>query len=352
MSSLGIRAYRFSIAWPRIVPNGTGAVSAAGIDFYDHLINTLLRYEIEPWVTLFHWDLPQSLEDEYHGWMQNETSYAFRDYAAVCFEAFGDRVSRWITLNEAWTVAVNGHGTGIHAPGHQSLTELYIVGHNLLLAHGLAVRAFRDYQTNRFNSTERSNAMIGIANCGDFRYPLTVADNATAERVMEFQMGWFTDPLFFGDYPPSMRQRLGDRLPTFTAEQRDLLLSHPIDFIGLNYYSSLQASTPETPPLTPGYWTSDINANLHPHPKWRLNDMGWAVVPDGLRNMLVWLSQRYHDPLIVVTENGDAEHRDTIKPLQDHERQNYLQGHIRAIGQAMERDVRVGGYFAWTFMDK
>lgn len=354
MASLGIKAYRFSIAWPRILPNGTGEVNPAGLDFYNHLINTLLRYEIEPWVTLFHWDLPQALEDRYRGWLQIETAYAFREYADVCFRAFGDRVSRWITLNEAWTVAINGYATGIHAPGHQSLTEPYIVGHHLLLAHGLAVKAFREYQNqnnNATNTTQPPGAMIGIANCGDFRYPLTVADNATAQRVMEFQMGWFSDPLFFGEYPDVMRQRLRERLPTFSAEQRELLMSHPIDFVGLNYYSALQASTPATPPAMPGYWTSDINAHLHPHPDWRLNDMGWAVVPDGLRNMLEWVSQRYDGPLIVVTENGDAEHRDLVKPLQDVKRQDFLQGHIRAIGQAIEMGVQVGGYFAWSLMD-
>ena len=353
MASLNVRAYRFSIAWPRILPAGTGPVNPAGLRFYNFLIDTLLQYNIEPWVTLYHWDLPQALmENGQQGWMDVNTSYAFAEYAAICFDAFGDRVKHWITLNEAWTVAVNGYGTGIHAPGHQSTTELYLVGHNLLIGHGLAVQAFRKYQ-NRTASTSNSTtttSMIGIANCGDFRYPLTVADNATAERVMLFQIGWFTEPLFFGDYPAVMRQRLGSRLPSFTAEQRALLVGS-VDFVGLNYYSALQASTPATPSAYPGYWTTDVDARLQPHPDWRLNDMGWAVVPDGLRNMLVWLSNRYNHPLLYITENGDAEHRDVTKPLLDSFRQEYLQGHLRAAGQAMERGVRLGGYFAWTFMD-
>ena len=359
MASLNIRAYRFSIAWPRILPAGTGPVNPSGLAFYNHLIDTLLRYEIEPWVTLFHWDLPQALmQNGNEGWLHANTSYAFAEYASICFQAFGDRVNHWITLNEAWTVAVNGYATGIHAPGHQSTTEPYIVGHNLLLAHGLAVQAFRDYQnrtlasaTNSSDSSSSSrSAMIGIANCGDFRYPTEVADNATAARVMLFPMGWFTDPLFFGDYPKVMRERLGTRLPVFTPEQRQLLVGS-VDFVGLNYYSSLQASTPMTPPVYPGYWTTDIDAILHPHPDWRLNDMGWAVVPDGLRNMLVWISERYHYPLVYITENGDAEHRDVVKPLMDTNRQDYLMGHVRAAGQALERGVKLGGYFAWTLMD-
>ena len=357
---LSVKAYRFSIAWPRIIhyeilatdetegpPRYRAAVNRAGLAFYNHLIDTLLRYEIEPWVTLFHWDLPQALQEDYGGWLGYNTSEAFATYAQICFEAFGDRVRYWITLNEPWTVAVNGHATGIHAPGHRSTTEPYLVGHNLLLGHGLAVQAFREYQ-NRTNTTHQS--WIGIANCGDYRYPTTVADNSTAERVMLFQMGWFTDPLFFGDYPAEMRKRLGPRLPEFSV-QESALLKGSVDFVGLNYYSALQASTPTAPPTLQGYWTSDIDANLHPHPDWRLNDMGWAVVPDGLRNMLVWIARRYNNPLIYVTENGDAERRDGVNPLADVSRQTYLMQHVRAVGQAMEAGVRLGGYFAWTLMD-
>ena len=158
MARLNIRAYRFSIAWPRIMPHGTGTVNPQGLQFYNYLIDTLLSYDIEPWITLFHWDLPQAfMENGRQGWMDVNTSHAFAEYAKVCFEAFGDRVHHWITLNEAWTVAVNGHATGIHAPGHQSTTEPYIVGHNLLLAHGWAVQAFRQYQ-NQMAATNNSNA--------------------------------------------------------------------------------------------------------------------------------------------------------------------------------------------------
>jgi beta-galactosidase len=341
MASLHIQAYRFSIAWSRILPNGTGTVNPEGVAFYNHLIDTLLAHQITPWVTLFHWDLPQALEDRYDGWLDVRTSEAFRDYAAVCYQAFGDRVQHWITLNEAWTIAVNGYGSGIHAPGHQSATEPYIVGHNLLLAHGWAVEAFR--QANM-------SGKIGIANCGDFRFPLTVAEQSTAERVMLFQYGWFTDPLFFGDYPSVMRERLGGRLPQFTARERELLTGS-VDFLGLNYYSSLQVSTPTTPPAYTGYWT-DIDACLSAHPEWKHNDMGWPVVPDGLRNMLVWISERYQQPVLYVTENGSAEHEPTLsKALQDTGRQDYLTGHLRAAGQALERGVQLQGYFSWSLMD-
>jgi beta-galactosidase len=343
MASLNIQAYRFSIAWSRILPNGTGAVNPQGVAFYNHLIDTLLAHQITPWVTLFHWDLPQALEDRYGGWLDVRTAEAFRDYAAVCFAAFGDRVQHWITINEAWTVAVNGYGSGIHAPGHQSATEPYIVGHHLLLAHGWAVQAFRQANVS-------SGGQIGIANCGDFRYPLTVAEQSTAERVMLFQNGWFTDPLFFGDYPSVMRERLGPRLPSFTARERELLTGS-VDFVGLNYYSSLQVTTPMVPPTYTGYWT-DIDAKLIAHPEWKQNDMGWPVVPDGLRNMLLWISERYQQPVIYVTENGSAEHEPTLsKALQDKGRQDYLTGHLRAIGQALERGVQLQGYFAWSLMD-
>ena len=272
MKELGLKAYRFSIAWPRILPYGKadGGINHEGIAFYNRLIDELIRNDIEPWVTLYHWDLPQTLEDLYGGWLSPKIIEDFGDYASVCFEAFGDRVKKWITINESWTVAVQGYGDGSKAPGKivNPQVDVYVVAHHLLLAHARAVRNYRE----RFSKTQRG--IVGISNCGDFRYPLnpeTSEDKAAAERSMVFQYAWLTDPLVFGDYPFEMRQRLGDRLPKFTEAQRlDMIGS--IDFLGLNHYSTLYASAKTERPTYQGYW-ADMDVEFSSDPSWRENAM-------------------------------------------------------------------------------
>jgi beta-glucosidase/6-phospho-beta-glucosidase/beta-galactosidase len=237
LHDLGIPHYRFSISWPRILPNGTAtttssssgdsSINAQGVDFYNQLIDTLLEYNITPWITLYHWDLPQALQDQYGGWLGRETVDAFGEYARLCFQAFGDRVHHWITINEAWSVAVLGYNNGVHAPGYSShpTTEPYLVGHHLLLAHATAAHI---YQTEFEKPHHQHGGHIGMSNCGDYRYPSNpdlIQDQEAAERAMLFQMGWFTDPLVFGDYPSEMRRMLGDRLPQFTTAEQELLLS-------------------------------------------------------------------------------------------------------------------------------
>ncbi|KAL7570529.1 hypothetical protein ACA910_004304 [Epithemia clementina (nom. ined.)] len=345
MKSMNLKAYRFSISWSRIIPDGMGAVNPKGIAFYNHLIDTLLQNGIEPWATLYHWDLPEHLCTNYGGWLnRNYTVTAFGEYARVCFQAYGDRVKRWITLNEPWTVAVNGHGTGIHAPGHISDTEPYIVGHNLLLAHATAAKIYR----TEFVVSQQG--LVGIANCGDFRYPLTLGDYGAAERAILFQFGWFTEPFFYGQYPTDMQKRLGSRLPQWTEEDRELVLGST-DFVGLNYYSSLLAATPAHEASWSGYW-ADVFVDFDSHPDWRKNDMGWANVPDGLREMLFWVSNRYGRPLIFVTENGSAEPEpNSTVARSDEKRRMFFEGHTRACAQAIEGGVDLRGYFAWSLMD-
>ena len=357
---LHLRAYRFSIAWSRILPNGNPnePINQEGLNFYIRLVDLLLANDIEPWVTLFHWDLPQALQEQHGGWLHRSTIDAFEAYSRICFEALGDKVRHWITINEAWTVAVNGYATGVHAPGHVSGTEPYMVAHHLLLAHARVAQVFHQEYNPNFDGR------IGMANCGDYRYPLNpaaAADIQAAQRAMEFQYAWLVDPLLLGDYPVSMRQRLGDRLPQFTPEEQDLLRNHQTDFWGLNYYSSLLATTTmkttdESEYYTP-YW-SDMEVEFSGRSEWKRNDMGWYVVPDGLERMLHWISHRYQNhsgrpPLIYITENGTAEpelNNSTI--VDDRRRQEYLESHIHACGQAMQSGkVRLGGYFAWSLMD-
>jgi beta-glucosidase/6-phospho-beta-glucosidase/beta-galactosidase len=270
IKSLGLRAYRFSISWPRILPNGRGEINAEGVAFYNRLIDELLRYDIEPWVTLYHWDLPQSLQDEYGGWQSPNIVQDFGYYAVTCFAAFGNRVKNWITLNESWTVAVQAYQDGTKAPGivQNPQVDVYLAGHYLLLAHAKAYRIYR----KDFAPTQNGN--VGISNCGDWRYPLdplSKEDQDAAQRAMVFQYAWLTDPLVFGDYPQDMRDRLGERLPRFTdAEQKEL--KGTLDFVGLNHYSTLYASAKKVKSPYQGYW-SDMDVEFSSDPSWRRNFM-------------------------------------------------------------------------------
>jgi beta-glucosidase len=349
MKELGLKAYRFSIAWPRIYPNGTGTVNLAGIEFYNRLIDTLLEHDIEPWITLYHWDLPQALEDRYGGWLNRQIVPDFGEYARTCFEAFGDRVTHWITLNESWTVAVQGYNDGSKAPGKvdNPAVNVYKAGHNLVLAHARAAHIYKQ----EFAATQKG--LIGIANCGDFRYPKRTSsegDVEAAERAMIFQYAWLSDPFFTGDYPPEMRERLGNRLPHFTAKERRELLGST-DFLGLNHYSTLYATTPKKAPTFAGYW-ADMHVEFSSDPAWKKNFMGWSTNPDGCRELLVWISQRYQGVTIVMTENGTSEDEpDLATALRDEGRREYFEGYLRACAEAIELGVRLAGYFAWSLMD-
>lgn len=380
MKSLGLQAYRFSIAWTRILPTGrpvsgkhhdVNEVNQKGIDFYNRLIDALLEAGITPYVTLFHWDLPQTLEDEYGGWLDRRIINDFQNYAEVCFHHFGDRVLHWITLNESWTVAVNGYNNHVHAPGHYKHpgTETYLAAHHLLLAHAKTVQLYRrkyrnvydddDDDSNRFDdddaTAKKPAGMIGMSNCADFRYPLdktNMADREAAERAMVFQLAWFADPIYFGDYPAEMKQRLGHRLPRFTRDERRMLKGSS-DFFGLNHYSSLLAAEPaEQTPTYEGYW-ADMHVDFSAKDKWKRNDMGWSIVPHGCRELLKWIANRYDNPILIMTENGSAEPEPNLETaLHDEGRRSYFESYLRASAEAMETDsVDMRGYFAWSLMD-
>jgi beta-glucosidase/6-phospho-beta-glucosidase/beta-galactosidase len=270
IKNLGIRAYRFSIAWPRIFPSGRDEINPEGVAFYNHLIDELLKNDIEPWVTLYHWDLPQSLQDEYGGWHSPQIVQDFGYYATACFAAFGDRVKNWITLNESWTVAVQGYQDGTKAPGinENPPVDVYLVAHHLLLAHAKAYQIYK----NDFAPTQYGK--VGISNCGDWRYPLdpdSKDDQDAAERSMVFQYAWLTDPIVFGDYPKEMRDRLGERLPLFT-EAEQIELKGALDFMGLNHYSTLYASARKEIAPYGGYW-SDMDVEFSSDPSWKKNFM-------------------------------------------------------------------------------
>lgn len=351
MKQLGVNAYRFSIAWPRIFPQGKGKSNTEGVAFYNRLIDDLVAAGITPFITLYHWDLPLNLQLEQDGWLTRKTAEDFAQYAKFCFEQFGDRVQHWITFNESWCTAVLGYGIGFFPPGRKSPDEPYIAGHNLLIAHSLAVEAFR-----RGGCT----GQIGLASNCDWREPLTdsPADQAAAQRSLEFFYGWFTDPVILGDYPAVMRERLGNRLPQFSAED-SARLRGSVDFLGLNHYTTHYASA--TPPtadsIAPedgnGGMAADQGVYLSCDPKWTRTDMGWFVVPWGFRRMLNWVALRYPGLTIYVTENGCA---NPIKTEEDNQndqfRVEFLRGYLAALDQAKcEDSVPVGGYFCWSLMD-
>jgi beta-glucosidase len=353
MAQLGLKHYRFSISWPRILPQGTGTVNRAGIAFYSDLIDSLLEHGITPWVTLYHWDLPLTLQLEHDGWLNPQIALFFQEYARICFENFGDRVKHWITLNEPWVVAMLGYGQGEFPPARISNSEPYQAGHHLLRAHAHAVNVYRE----QFQAQQ--NGVIGLTcNC-DWREPLTNAanDQAAAQRALEFFLGWFADPVHLGDYPAVMKTRLGDRLPTFSANDKALLKGSS-DFFGLNHYTTAYAAhaEPGAQTETSVYGNGGIAADqavlLSWDKAWRTTAMGWSVVPWGCRKLLKWVDARYGHPEIVLTENGCAvADQVTDGQVNDQFRVNFLRDYLTECHQAIEEGVDLTGYFLWSFMD-
>ncbi|ETO70016.1 hypothetical protein F444_13472 [Phytophthora nicotianae P1976] len=292
MKNMGLKAYRFSIAWPRIIPAGIGKVNEEGVEFYNNLINELLARDITPLVTLYHWDLPLALQTEYDGWLGGKfVQNTFAQYARVCFQRFGDRVKNWITLNEPWCSAILGYGSGVHAPGRKNKpqTEAYLAAHNLLLAHARTVEVYR----NEFQAVQKGR--IGITLDCDWREPAPTDDpvqkvknHEAAERSMLFWLGLFADPVFKGDYPQVMRDRCGLRLPKFTEEEKKLLKGSS-DFFGLNHYGTAyaepsaeyEAKIPPPCDETGGY-EADEGTKLTSDYSWKRTDSGYECGGLGL----------------------------------------------------------------------
>ena len=353
MAAMGITAYRFSISWPRIQPDGKGKPNPEGIRFYSNLIDTLLEHNITPWVTLYHWDMPAILQFEHDGWLNPCMADFFEDYATICFDYFGDRVKHWITLNEPWVAAVLGYGQGIFAPGRISDSEPYIAAHQLLRAHGKAVDIYR----RKFQPQQ--NGVIGLSNNCDWREPKTDAeqDKQAAERALEFFLGWFADPIYRGDYPECMRSRIGKRLPHFSAEDI-ALIKGSADYFGLNHYTTMYAA-PEDPAQKTEYGISD-NAGLagdhqvvlSSDPSWKRTSMDWAIVPWGCRKLLEWIDARYEHPVLYLTENG-CSFMDELKDgeVHDPERIEFFKGYMAECHKAIQNGVNLKGYFVWSFMD-
>ncbi len=350
---LGVSAYRFSFSWPRLLPNGRiDHINEQGIKFYNRLIDLLIENNIMPWATLYHWDLPLALQLEEDGWVGAKMPELFEDYAGFCFQHFADRIKNWITINEAWVVAILGYGQGVFAPGRISNSEPYLAGHNLLLAHARAVALYRESYAPKYGGK------IGITNNCDWREPATdsPADIAAAQRSLEFFLAWFADPVYKGDYPDSMRSALGERLPVFTPEEQALLKGSS-DFFGLNHYTTMYASEAsdeiiQGPVYGNGGISEDQNVKLSLDPEWPLTDMQWAIVPWGCRKLLKWISERYDYPDIYITENGCA-FPDEIEDQEVHDPQRvaFFKAYLDECSEAIAEGVKLRGYFIWSLLD-
>ncbi len=326
IAGLGLNAYRFSIAWPRVQPQGKGAWNAKGLAFYDRLVDALLERGITPHATLYHWDLPQALQDE-GGWLNRDTALRFTDYAVTMGVRLGDRVAAISTHNEPWCTAHLGHHSGKFAPGLKDPQAAVQVAHHLLLSHGLALQAMR---------AAGVKAPLGIVLNQSPAVPATdrATDLALAEREYALFVRWFMDPLFLKRYPTAS----GVHLYPQVRENDFDAIAQPLDFLGINYYTRIWVSSEEPP---------------RPAPRLDgVTDMGWEVYPQGLADLLTGIHREYRLPPIYITENGMA-NADALVDGQVHDAQRiaYLKGHLEALSQAIAAGVDVRGFFYWSLLD-
>lgn len=349
IAASGAHDYRFSLGWPRILPGGTGAVNPRGLDFYDRLVDAVLAVGLRPVPTLYHWDLPQALEDR-GGWTSRDTPYALADYAAIAAARLGDRVRDWITLNEMNVQTLYGYALSDHAPALGLGLEALPAAHHQLLAHGLAVQALRAAGTRS----------IGVAGQ---HFPVTAAstapeDIAAAAFFADLTNWTYSDPILRGDYPhPVIRDGIDLAVPDLAADLA--VISAPLDFYGVNYYEPTMIEAPRPGKDYRGVLEVDIPEGLPfspvPVPAAERTDFGWAIVPGGLTQILVTLRDRYPGlPPILITENGASFHDAPPGPdgrVHDHRRIAFLDAHLRAVADAVAQGVDVRGYYVWSALD-
>jgi len=343
MAELGIGTYRFSVAWPRIRPDGTGPVNPRGLDFYDRLVDELLARGVEPMVTLYHWDLPQVLEDR-GGWTSRETALAFAGLAEAVVARLGDRVRTWTTLNEPWCSAFLGYASGAHAPGRQDPTAAFQAVHHLMLAHGLGVSALRAGGAREVSLTLNLTRVTP-------RNPADPHDLAAATLIDGLQNRIFLDPALRGSYPDDMRELFARFGADGVIRDGDLAaIAAPIDLLGVNYYQPALVAAQVGAPANPVYPGSE--GVIHPAPDTPVTAMDWPVDPSGLGDLLVRLSVDYPGTPLIVTENG-ASYVDTVVDgrVSDPARIGYIEGHLRAVHDAISRGADTRGYLAWSLMD-
>jgi len=336
MAELGLTAYRFSIAWPRVQPDGKGPANEAGLDFYDRLTDALLARGITPVPTLFHWDLPQPLQDEDGGWLARDTAQRFADYATLAAERLADRIPMWITLNEPFVVMAFGYALGMHAPGEALMLGALPTAHHQMLGHGLAASALRSAGARQ----------VAITNNYSPAWPATddPADVAAARAYDTLHNRLFTDPLLLGRYPDM--SAFGPGGLDFVLDGDLAVISAPLDALGVNYY---------TPTRLSALPDSELPFRMEPIPGYPVTAFGWPVIPAGLTEILTLFAERYGDrlPPIQITENGCSVRDEVAEDgtVDDQPRIGYLDGHLRALHDAMTAGVDVRGYFCWSLMD-
>ena len=336
MRELGLSAYRFSIAWARVLPSGRGAVNLPGLAFYDRLVDRLLAQGIAPSATLYHWDLPAALDDQ-GGWLNRDIAGWFGDYAAVVVRKLGDRVALWSTLNEPWVVSDAGYLHGTHAPGHASLSKAAVASHNLLRSHGAAMEAIR----------AEGGRQAGLVVNLEPKYPASdrPEDLAATRRADAYMNRQFLDPVFLGRYPEELAEIYGAGFPAFSAEDYPLI-RQPLDFLGINYYTrNVTAFDPAAEPLR----AARVRQGQHLH-----TTLDWEVYPPALTVVLMWVHNRYGSIPLYITENGAAfDDPPAVEGpiLDDPLRVAYLRDHLRAAHEAIRQGVDLRGYFVWSLMD-
>ena len=336
MAELGLKAYRFSVAWGRILPEGIGKVNPKGLDFYERLIDNLLERDIEPLLTLYHWDLPTALDDR-GGWLNRDSADWFADYGAVLYDRFDDRVKKWVTLNEPWVITDGGYLHGALAPGHRNMFEAPIASHNLMRAHGAAVKRYREIGKNEIGLVVNIEPKYPASNS-----PEDIAATARADGYMNRQ---YLDPALKGSYPPELSEIFGEAWPEWSAE--DMAdIAQPIDFVGINYYTrNVVRDDPASWPLR----ASPVEQKQATH-----TTTGWEVYPSALTRLLTDFKRDYGDIPVYITENGAAFYDPPVAAdsgVHDPLRVSYLESHLGAISDAIAAGVDVRGYMLWSLFD-
>jgi beta-glucosidase len=338
MGDLGLAAYRFSVAWPRVRPDGTGPVNTRGLDFYDRLTDELLGKGIDPVVTLYHWDLPQTLEDR-GGWTVRETAEAFAEYAQVVYGRLGDRVGTWTTLNEPWCSAYLGYGNGIHAPGRRDPAGSLAAAHHLNLAHGLATRALRSAGARTISITLNPCEVSPLD-------PANPADIEAARIIDGVANRIFFDPILRGQYPADVLEHISRITDlSFISDGDEAIINAPIDVLGINFYTPSYVSAKPGHPGALDYPGSEGIAFRKPVGP--VTDMGWQIEPASLTRLLTRIHRDYPGTPLMITENGAAYPEGVHDPL----RIEYVDAHLRACHDALAAGVDLRGYFAWSLMD-
>ncbi|TWD84358.1 broad-specificity cellobiase [Kribbella amoyensis] len=345
LADLGLKAYRFSIAWPRVVPTGSGPANQAGLDFYRRLAETCLEHGVTPYATLYHWDLPQPLEDA-GGWLVRDTAERFRDYAALTQTALSDVISHWMTLNEPWCSAFLGYGNGEHAPGRTEGADALKAVHHLLLGHGLALQEIKT--TGNSVGIALNPAPVHPASTSD-------ADRDAARRIDGLRNRIFLEPLLLGKYPQDVLEDTGTT-QWFEQFDADLpVISGPLDFLGVNYYCPSTVAAPEGPISAPGRPTTQPGSEnvVAVDTGLAKTQMGWPIQPSGLRDILQAINDLAPELPLYVTENGSA-YPDELTAdgtVEDVERQQYLEQHVAISAEVVAAGLPLKGYFAWTLLD-